>query len=375
MHLLKKQKKIIVSLLTIMAILISNVTITSFAYENSNSINKNKGMFSWNPENVLIEQNSNELLNDTQKLNVNTIYQYIESWYWTNNKEDIKNYVSKLRNANIEVFYLIGDPTWFTSPNTIIQHINYLVNYNNSVAEVYRIKGVVLDIEPYIASNWNDYTSASLFNTYTNTMEQVYNYTKQQNVFLLQCIPYWYDLVSLNTLERLIANGSDGICVMNYWKSAVVEHISHEMNFSIKHNKYITSIAEFNPVNSYIPEDITYVYDGLDACINDWGKIAQAYSYDKLSFDFHHYAVLKAHIQTIPATETTTTTSETITSPETTVTQPKITTTPESVVTTTPQNTTAPQTTITTAPTQTTTTIKTTIKKGKGKVTNKISKK
>jgi hypothetical protein len=171
-------------------------------------------------------------------------------------------------------------------------------------------------------------------------------------------------------LERLIANGSDGICVMNYWKSAVVEHISHEMNFSIKHNKYITSIAEFNPVNSYIPEDITYVYDGLDACINDWGKIAQAYSYDKLSFDFHHYAVLKAHIQTIPATETTTTTSETITSPETTVTQPKITTTPESVVTTT-----APQTTITTAPTQTTTTIKTTIKKGKGKVTNKISKK
>jgi hypothetical protein len=93
MHLLKKQKKIIVSLLTIMAILISNVTITSFAYENSNSINKNKGMFAWNPENVLIEQNSNELLNDTQKLNVNTIYQYIESWYWTNNKEDIKNYV------------------------------------------------------------------------------------------------------------------------------------------------------------------------------------------------------------------------------------------------------------------------------------------
>lgn len=278
---------------------------TESSYEQSNSSIEededveivNNSIYCWS-EYVLASDYIDIVINRLKSLKVTKMYISI------NDIQIRKNSIKKLKENGISVYYLDGHSRWYKEVDNIKSVVDKVYEYNQNNPNT-KLSGIVLDIEPYIR---DEYKADPIpgFETFANTMEQVYSYTKLKNINLTTTIPYWYDKYMTDdkyiadekvraelAFDKLIKN-SDRISVMNYYKSKMISHLETELNYAKRYGKEIESIAEFRKSSSGDNNKLSFYNETepVKAANKEWKKINKEYNYDKLSFSFHHLNVI-----------------------------------------------------------------------------------
>lgn len=240
-------------------------------------------IFSWEIQN-LNKQNLDNIVENLNKLDISTIYQNIDNL----SNKDIEKFVRTLKDNNINTYALSGDPSWYDNDKIVNQYLNKIDEYNKHVKNRYKIKGVVLDIEPWtLYKDWNRMS-------YANNMVKIYEYAKKLGLKTTIIIPTW---IEPSDLEIIIKN-CDTVAIMNYNIDFPIENIKEEIYIAKKYKKNVEIIAETQPINEKygVEENTTYYYKGYKALLSDWYEIRTRYKYSKMSFSYHDYKNIKTFI-------------------------------------------------------------------------------
>lgn len=276
------------------------ISLINFDFTLVSSAFEENSIYSWNTSvfKTTILPKTMQLLDD---LNVKDIYMKLDL---ENDIENTKKIISNLKSSGRNVYFLDGDYGWYDNPERIKTLIDSVANYNNSVVDNEKFSGVVIDVEPYRDPVYKEdkYTG---FQTYVNTVEEYYQHAKSLGIKIINVIPYWYDsytteegfteeqrLGSLELLKKLFQN-SDKVSIMNYSKTRMVKNVSTEIELAENYGIEIESIAEFGSSDeegiSLWDEDEPIEYSN-----NEWSKIKDTYSYEKVNFSYHYiYPILK----------------------------------------------------------------------------------
>lgn len=275
MKIIKLKNKVIVSIIIIIIIL---TTIYSLSIMNI----KNTSIFSWSTK-VIKNNDLDNMYKIIKDLKISTVYQNLSGL----TVDEIKGFIGNIKvNTSAEVYFLTGDASWYNDVSKFIKRIELINDYNEEVDDPLKIRGVVLDVEPWtLDEEWDE-------DEYIKMLQDSYLYCKKSNLKLINVIPYWLDE---DVVEQIVIN-SDEIAVMNYNIEKPVKNIKDEVNLSKFYNKKINIIAETQAPNEKygVKDNTTYYYKGYDALKSDWRKIKKEYKYKGISFSYHDYSnVLK----------------------------------------------------------------------------------
>lgn len=246
-----------------------------------------RGIFSW--RNTQCTQNMRE---DTHywidRLELNEIYQ---ADIFSLTSSQTKDFVTDLKvNKDVDVYDLTGDPSWYSKPEEFIRKIDRVKNYNNTVPNESKVKGVAFDVEPWVLGdgNWSQ-------RIYANTIKKAYEYAQSVGVEMIMVIPFWLETAN----SEIIIQNSDKTIVMNYNIKNPVKFIQEEIELAKKYDKRISTAAETKKIDSEygVDESTTYYYVGVDRLKQDWTNIYNTYEYDKLEFSLHDLHSVKEFIK------------------------------------------------------------------------------
>ena len=248
-----------------------------------------KSVFSWHKQEVL--NGKDDFFNTLQSFNVQNVYQYFSSDL---TDDQIDSFINECSQQDISVYYLCGTPEYALSENYTqlsqeierAKYISELTNENN-------IKGIVLDIEPYLLDEFED-DAKSIMSEFYDNLKQAYTLAKSYDLKMIVCIPYYYDTQNLTSfLENLLKDGCDGIAIMNYYQSHEAQHIQTEIELCQKYQKECINIFELSAPEDGITEENTYYDEGISLAMEHFQMIQENYDEYKLSLCFHDYHYLK----------------------------------------------------------------------------------
>ena len=238
-------------------------------------------MYAWESGSPLNYSDSE--YNILKTLKTSTLYQSVPGSKLT--KQNIGDAVKKYNEKGIKIYRLIGDSSWAFDNTDAKREIDEIQNYNNSVEELSKINGVVLDIEPHANSLWkqNKDKQDEYFTQYTNNMIDLYNYAKKYNLEVVICIPRWYERYTY--FEKLFESAADVYSVMNYGKNGYISNMKEEVNLAEKYNKKVESVLNADPNDE---ENISYYNDGITKMLEVNKDVLNTYNYKYLRTSFHH---------------------------------------------------------------------------------------
>ena len=232
---------------------------------------KNKRiLYSWHMKTI----NDTDLIRVIKELNIDTLYQDFSTDY-LNSTNNI--FIKQMNSYNVKVYHLAGDPSWgIKGKDKIKEEINKVIKYNRK--NKYKIDGIVLDIESYILDSFDG-------KDYLKILKESYKYAKKNEIYVVLCIPTWFDKYGKSYLKDLIINTNDEVSFMNYNIKNTIKDINGEMKFIKKYGKKANTIYEvdFNNKN---------YFSSYDEINNDYKKVIKYYRYP-ISLAFHHYDSIK----------------------------------------------------------------------------------
>jgi len=252
-------------------------------------------MFSWDSE-VMDSEEKDRFISITKKMDIGSVYQSFPQDLLETDK--MKDFISDLRKENVDVYYLTGEREWGleSDGSSFKAEIDKVAAYNDQVKTAEKIKGIVVDIEPYLTEEWDtadEEGKQTFFQIYADGMIEAYKYASEKEIPILVCVPNFYDKYWRDGFERLAANGCDGLAVMNYNREKEIEEIEGEIEIARKYDKDVIFIAELQrPGVHELVENNTYYYEGLAALKESFEKMGNYYNYDKLSYSYHYYKPL-----------------------------------------------------------------------------------
>lgn len=268
-------------------------------YINNNTVTndykiQNSSIFCWNIS-LLTSDAIDNTIEKLEQLSIKSIYVPIPDDY-----SSIREGLIKLYNKGYDIYKLDGDPSWFNEKEEIKRQIDKFSIYRSDLGEDV-IKGIILDIEPYGSDEYQRNIPLG-FETYVNTVSEIYSYCHERNIKVINTIPYWYDVyykdkmftseenAKIKTNLEKLFTVSDEISVMNYYKSAMISNIEEEMALAKKYNKKIESIAEFSKPAEGVPESISFYVEQnpVQAAHDTWKKVYNYFNYKNLSFSYHN---------------------------------------------------------------------------------------
>ncbi|MEG0228601.1 MAG: hypothetical protein RR446_07680 [Lachnospiraceae bacterium] len=243
-----------------------------------------RGMFEWREETIENPKSVQMLIQD---LNITKWYQeFPEDW----DEKAVSEFSGHLHEQEVEVYALFGAVEWGYESDgaTLISHLKQVVEYNQTAQKDAKIKGVMIDVEPYISRKWKKNKEENM-KTYVEGMRRAYQFVEGQNLQFAICIPRHYDDQGLSKeLERLIAEACDEVAVMNYDCGNEVEEIRTEADLAQKYGKELHCILEFQEVGKHgLVEEKTYYNKGVEAAWKAWEEVDEAYPQLNITWDYH----------------------------------------------------------------------------------------
>lgn len=237
-----------------------------------------KSMWVWR-ESVIDEVN--QLIEVCKKLNVEAVYQEVltTSLY---SSQKLKDYIFTLRQNNIDCYFVFGEAGWYDNVSAIKSKIDIVKNYNNSVSEVYKTKGIVFDVEPHAAQDSRSVEER--VSIWKDVAKEAYLYANSIKVRLIYCNPVWFNEETRTSFTIY----SDGLTYMNYAKTNMISNISEEMQIAEQKNKWIENITEFQSTQ-YVDEDDSCYNLGIAGVHEIWNAIKSTYPNNNISFSYHYY--------------------------------------------------------------------------------------
>ncbi|WP_047983396.1 hypothetical protein [Ornithinibacillus californiensis] len=261
----------------------------------TNQEQSKRAIFSWSSEEVI--NNRTQLLNDLNNYNFDRVFQSFSSDL-TN--EEVSLFVEDITNQNIDVYGLSGTPEWALDPTGkgMLEQLDQIVEVNHLLPEDQQIKGLVIDVEPYLLDdfNWED---QSVQQSYISGIKQLYQAAEREGLELLVVVPYFYDTKGYQEVVRtIIREASSEVVVMNYYRDHEIEHLTFEAQEARNANKPLTTIYEFKRPGDYdLTEKNTYYYEGLSAARENADRLKQHYKDQNIHIAYHDYHAFREVIE------------------------------------------------------------------------------
>ena len=263
---------------------------------SANTQEEGYGLFSWEPELVGTKEEWGELLNCMDQSGSGVLYQQFSKE--SLKEETAEEFVCALKKNRKHIYALAGAPEWAyeTDGKHIIKWLKRVAAFNLERGSDERIDGLMVDVEPYLLEEWDQEEEArmKLMEGYLEGICKGYEYAKEHGLSYLVCIPSYYDATNKKILEKLIAQGCDGVAVMNYDRTDEAGQIRGEVKLAEQYGKKIINIYELQKAGEHELKEInTYAGEGLDALTRSAGSLQETFAYDKLQFAYHYYTPLR----------------------------------------------------------------------------------
>lgn len=248
------------------------------------------GLFSWGP--TWNNERRDQLFSTMKKLGVTELYQHADDTALSD--PVIKSFLARCSRKQISVYYTTGRPEWGLNPEMteIKEQIDLLDAYNRSAAHNERFSGILFDIEPFMADEW-DKESDDSFQLFTEIMIDAYRYAHERDISVILCLPYWFDSVNKDLLELLVDQACDKAAFMNYDRPDEIKNLQTEMRYCKRYEKPLICIFEFQPPGVYdLTDNETYYSLGISSALKSFETLREYYGYDVTMFAYHPYSVL-----------------------------------------------------------------------------------
>lgn len=250
-----------------------------------NNLGYNRGMYSWFIQDLLGDTIG--LANVCNILNLNEIYQEIPVDSFNSELIGAIQTLQNKTSNNISISQLVGDPSWYNDATQPKAQIDALVTFNKGIGASCPINKIIYDIEPWdVTTNWEE--------EYLATIKVVYDYAKSNNISMALVIPYWITTVNVINFYQEVIDNCDEVMVMNYNRNTYEINMDSIINYVKTNSKVIYSLAEFQPPNESIADNITYFNIGVNQLTQDWLTLQNKYSYNYLSFAYDDYTALRS---------------------------------------------------------------------------------
>ena len=226
-------------------------------------------VFNWDRDMVTVE-NADVFFDELSNSTISVVYQYISS---KTADEDIVYYLTCAAAHEVGIYLLTGEPKWGleTDGAGMIDEIMRAQTINQLVPKEARLRGVVMDVEPYLTDEW-DAAPGEVMDRFAAGLACAY---------------------SEDALEGIIESGCDRAAVMNYYKGKEAEHIADEIALSRKYGKKLVNIYELQPPDGTAVTDVnTYYHEGLGAVVRSAVSLKSVYQGD-VEFAIHDYDAWK----------------------------------------------------------------------------------
>lgn len=249
------------------------------------------GVFSWQRENVTKEDASRELFDILAGVGASELYQYM-------NVKNADQFLQRAKELQIDVYLLAGRPEWALDAKAkqMLKEVDKAAKLMAQSGGA-GLAGLMLDVEPYLTSAYKKDPGKTM-ETYLAAMRRTYARAQEKGVFLILCIPHFYDAAGYTeVLRALIQEASDAVAVMNYQKNDESGQIETELDAARQAGKRLIHIYELQRPGLYdLTERNTYYQDGLPAVWDSSEKLRAYFDYEGLSFALHDYTALREMI-------------------------------------------------------------------------------
>ncbi|MGM0522846.1 MAG: hypothetical protein ACQER2_02175 [Bacillota bacterium] len=250
----------------------------------------NFAIFSWDKETVI---NDGDLTYDfLQQYDIARLFQSFSSDL---SSEEIQVFRQAI-GEDIAVYQLIGTPEWARAGgmNRLLEEAARVVAINQQLTERQQLKGLVVDVEPYVLDDF-DWDDEVLQLSFMTNMRELYEYLTAHDLEMITVVPYFYDTKGYTkVLEFLIMEASTELAIMNYYRDNEIEHMMYEAGVAQSVGVPVTTIYEFKPPGEYgLTERNTYHDEGLDKALLNFETIKETYADQDIYGAFHDLTALK----------------------------------------------------------------------------------
>ena len=254
----------------------------------SKTKNIQAAVYSWYDQQVENVDHTVEVMG-TQ--DIDSIYQFVSSKHLSDDQFVIQlnQFVNQVNEANKQVYFLNGEAEW-----ALVEEKNELITYVKEVIEYkeagHPVQGFVLDIEPQSLEAYQDDHKA-VWGTLVDNLKEVYGLTRAANMELIVCLPYYLDTEGFDEeLEAIIAEASDEVAIMNYYRGKEIDHIAKEVRVSKQYDKSIQTVYELQQVGiADLTARNTYHDEGLSAMIENFKALTNYYGNQEIHLGIHEF--------------------------------------------------------------------------------------
>ncbi|XJS10390.1 hypothetical protein ACF3NG_09670 [Aerococcaceae bacterium WGS1372] len=250
--------------------------------------NHKNSVFSWFDEPLIDPKTT---LNNISDLDIDTLYQFFSSEYFDNKEKQgqLEQLLLEFKEHHKDVYLLNGEAEWALDPESteLIKYINKTHEFLATRGSHSLIQGIIIDIEPQTLEEYQTNPDAVMA-SFTKGLKKAYEVVHELELKVIVCLPYYLDTEGyLSELETIIAEASDEVAIMNYYRDLEIEHIATEVALSQKYNKPIQTIYELQAPGIHgLTEMNTYYHLGITAVNNNFEQL-RTYYRSPINLSYH----------------------------------------------------------------------------------------
>lgn len=244
------KSKFFISLFMIIVLIMP--TNTAFANQNNSKVtSKQYATWLWDTNQILKSQD--KIINFLSTNNVKILYLQIDY----NLKDEVyRSFIEKASTKNISVHALDGGADWVSDNGADSQKFffDWLAKFQSTSSANEKFKGIHLDVEPYLNTDYNENMNRVLEN-YQALLLNALNNSESLGLPLYIDIPFWFDEIKYDTkygtgsLAEWIIKNVKNVVVMAYRDSAIgdngiINAVSRELDLGKQYNTLVTIAAE-----------------------------------------------------------------------------------------------------------------------------------
>jgi len=274
----------------IILVLVVTLFIQKICGENNSPQSFVHGAWLWNTALIEDEDKINELVSFGVTNNIKTIYLQIKRKIDT---KYYKRFISLCSKNGIEVHALGGSPNfiYYEENDQLNEFFSFLREYNEKALEEEKIKGIHLDVEPYLLSDWAS-SKESIVEVYQNYI--IYALAKSEELSLLVNfdLPFWFDEVYYTNshgegyLAEWIIKKTRNITIMAYRNNHddIIRVVDKEIEWSKKYGTVIFIACELTPQKE---SKVTFYGHSNEYWKEEMNKVIKNYSDVELFISVH----------------------------------------------------------------------------------------
>lgn len=259
-------------------------------YVSEDPTEPNLAIFSWDQETVM--ESGEETSDFLHQHNIKRLFQSFSSDL---SSADIQLFREQI-GSEIAVYQLIGTPEWAQvgGSKSLIEAAERVTLINQQLARDQQLKGIVVDVEPYLLDDF-DWGDDAMKMSFMANMRQLYTYLTAHDLEMITVVPYFYDTRGYqDVLTFLITEATTELAIMNYYREDEIEHMMYEASVAASVKIPITTIYEFKPPGEYgLTERNTYYEEGLDEALMNLDAIIDTYADQDIYGAIHDLTALK----------------------------------------------------------------------------------